>query len=166
MVGQGIPLRRHPQQSFSFNAIVSAFGDASAFLSALSVVFGCRHAPCLKRVAAKIKIGRTRCRLGLWRLFCVSVLSAHAIGALAEAPFAHRFMGPLHRAINLIVALTLVALGCGGVVYFYFIATMTIWNRGLALAAGVVAAAGLYWLWDEYIYVWEKSEDQDQCPEA
>ena len=44
-------------------------------------------------------------------------------------------------------------------VYFYFIAT--IWNRGLALAAGIVAAAGLYWLWDEYIHVGEESEDQD-----
>src|ERR1700757_3646757 len=60
------------------------------------------------------------------------------------------FMGPLHRAINLIVALTLVALGCAGVVYFYFIAT--IWNQGLAVAAGIVAVAGLYWLWDEYIH--------------
>jgi protein-S-isoprenylcysteine O-methyltransferase Ste14 len=66
-------------------------------------------------------------------------------------------MGPLHRVINLIVALTLVALGCGGVVYFYFIATT--WNRGLAVAAGIVAAAGLYWLWDEYIHVGSESED-------
>ena len=39
VAGQEIPLRRHAQQSFSFNVIVSAFGDASAFLSALSVVF-------------------------------------------------------------------------------------------------------------------------------
>lgn len=58
-------------------------------------------------------------------------------------------MGPLRRAVNLIIALTLVALGCGGVVYFYFIATT--WNQALAIAAGVVAAAGLYWLWDEHI---------------
>jgi protein-S-isoprenylcysteine O-methyltransferase Ste14 len=58
-------------------------------------------------------------------------------------------MGSIHRAINLIVALTLVALGCGGVVYFYFIATT--WNRGLAIAAGIVALAGLYWLWDEHV---------------
>ena len=68
-------------------------------------------------------------------------------------------MSSLHRAINLIVALTLVALGGSGVVHFYFIATT--WNRGLALAAGVVAAAGLYWLWDEYIHVGEESEDRD-----
>ena len=68
-------------------------------------------------------------------------------------------MGPLHRAINLIIALTLVALGCSGVAYFYFIATT--WNRGLALAAGVVAAAGLYWLWDEYVHVGEELEDRD-----
>ena len=66
-------------------------------------------------------------------------------------------VGPLHRAINLIVALTLVALGCAGVVYFYFIAT--IWNPGLAVAAGIVAAAGLYWLWDEYVHKWPASEN-------
>jgi hypothetical protein len=65
------------------------------------------------------------------------------------------FMGPLHRAINLIIALTLVALGCAGIVYFYFIAT--IWNRGLAVAAGIVAVAGLYWLWDEYVHKWPES---------
>jgi hypothetical protein len=67
------------------------------------------------------------------------------------------FMGPLHRAINLIVALTLVALGCAGAVYFYFIAT--IWNRGLAVGAGIVAVAGLYWLWDEYVHKWHASEN-------
>jgi len=54
----------------------------------------------------------------------------------------------LHRAINLIVALALVALGAGGLIYFYFIAA---WNGWMALAAGVVCAAGLYWLWDEHI---------------
>lgn len=66
------------------------------------------------------------------------------------------FMGPLHRAINLIVALTLVALGCAGIVYFYFVAT--IWNRGLAVAAGIVAVAGLYWLWDEYVHKWPEAD--------
>jgi protein-S-isoprenylcysteine O-methyltransferase Ste14 len=58
-------------------------------------------------------------------------------------------MGSLHRAINLIIALMLVALGCSGVVYFYFV--VTTWSRGLALAASIVALAGLYWLWDEHI---------------
>jgi len=67
------------------------------------------------------------------------------------------FMGLLHRAINLIVALTLVALGCAGVVYFYFIATIC--NQGLAGAAGIVAVAGLYWLWDEYVHKWPESEN-------
>lgn len=66
-------------------------------------------------------------------------------------------MSAIHRAINLVVALTLVALGCGGFVYFYFIATT--WNRGLAIAAGIVALAGLYWLWDEHINLGEKSQD-------
>jgi hypothetical protein len=54
------------------------------------------------------------------------------------------FIGRLHRAINLAVAIALVALGHGGFVYFYLIAAT--WNRGLALGAGVVAAAGVYWL--------------------
>jgi protein-S-isoprenylcysteine O-methyltransferase Ste14 len=75
---------------------------------------------------------------------------------LGFRPVNSGFMGPLHRAINLIVALTLVALGCAGVVYFYFIAT--IWNQGLAVAAGIVAVAGLYWLWDEYVHKWPESE--------
>jgi len=57
----------------------------------------------------------------------------------------------LHRAVNLIVALTLVAIGGGGLVYFYFIDTS--WPRGMTVAAGIVGAAGLYWLWDEYINV-------------
>lgn len=67
------------------------------------------------------------------------------------------FVGPLHRAINLIIALILVALGCGGVVYFYFITTTL--NHGLAVASGVVAGAGLYWLWDEHINAGPKSWD-------
>jgi protein-S-isoprenylcysteine O-methyltransferase Ste14 len=58
-------------------------------------------------------------------------------------------MGKIRRAVNLIIALTLVALGCGGLFYFYFVATT--WNRGLAVAAGIVAFAGFYWLWDEHI---------------
>ena len=65
-------------------------------------------------------------------------------------------MGLLHRAVNLIVA-TLVAIGGGGLVYFYFIDTS--WHRGMTVAAGVVGAAGLYWLWEEYINVCQKSED-------
>jgi hypothetical protein len=63
----------------------------------------------------------------------------------------------LHRAVNLIVALTLVVIGGGGLVYFYFIDTS--WPRGMRVAAGVVGAAGLYWLWDEYINVGQQAED-------
>jgi hypothetical protein len=63
----------------------------------------------------------------------------------------------LHRAVNLIVALTLVAIGGGGLVYFYFIDTS--WPRGMTVAVGVVGAAGLYWLWDEYINVGRQSKD-------
>lgn len=58
-------------------------------------------------------------------------------------------MSSIHRIINLILALTLVVLGCVGIVYFYFLTTT--WNRGLAVAAGIVAFAGIYWLWDEHI---------------
>jgi hypothetical protein len=62
----------------------------------------------------------------------------------------------LHRAVNLIVALT-VAIGGGGVVYFYLIDTS--WPRGMTVAAAIVGAAGLHWLWDEYINVGQQSED-------
>ena len=59
------------------------------------------------------------------------------------------FMGRLHRAINLAIALVLVALGGVGLVYFYFITATS--NGWMALAAAIVGAAGLYWLWDEHI---------------
>jgi hypothetical protein len=65
-------------------------------------------------------------------------------------------MGRLHRAINLAIALVLLALGCSGFVYFYFIAATR--NGWLALAAGIVGAAGLYWLWDEHINVGPRLE--------
>jgi hypothetical protein len=45
-------------------------------------------------------------------------------------------MGPLQRAINLIVALTLVALGWGGFAYFYFIDAS--WPWGMKVVAGIV----------------------------
>jgi hypothetical protein len=61
-------------------------------------------------------------------------------------------MGPLQRAINLIVALTLVALGWGGFAYFYFIIDAA-WPWGMKLASAIVGAAGLYWLWEEHVNV-------------
>ena len=60
-----------------------------------------------------------------------------------------------HRAINLFVALTPSRLGAGGLIYFYLIEA---WNGWMALAAGVVCAAGLYWLWDEHINVGPRPE--------
>jgi protein-S-isoprenylcysteine O-methyltransferase Ste14 len=60
-------------------------------------------------------------------------------------------MSSLRRAINLILALMLVALGGGGIVYFYFIDP--IWPRWIIIAAIIVGAAGLYWLWDEHVNV-------------
>jgi len=66
-------------------------------------------------------------------------------------------MGPIHRAINLIVALTLVALGWGGFAYFYF--SDTSWPLGMRVAAGIVGSAGLYWLWEEHVNVRRQGED-------
>ena len=58
-------------------------------------------------------------------------------------------MSALRRAINLILARALVAIGGGGLFYFYFLTATP--NGWMALAAGIVGAAGLYWLWDEHI---------------
>jgi hypothetical protein len=45
-------------------------------------------------------------------------------------------MGSIHRTVNVIIALALAALGCGGFVYFYFIAAA--WKRRAILAFGRV----------------------------
>jgi protein-S-isoprenylcysteine O-methyltransferase Ste14 len=63
----------------------------------------------------------------------------------------------LLRAINLVLALALVVIGGGGLVYVYFIDTSL--PRWVTVAAAIVGAAGLYWLWEEYVNVGEKSED-------
>jgi hypothetical protein len=64
-------------------------------------------------------------------------------------------MEPLHHAINLIVALILVAIGCGGFVYFYFIDTTR--PPWITVAAVIVGGAGLYWLWEEYLNKGQRS---------
>jgi hypothetical protein len=64
-------------------------------------------------------------------------------------------MSLLRRTINLIVALSLVALGGGGFVYFYFMDTT--WPRWILIAAIIVGVAGLYWLWDEHVNVGKRS---------
>lgn len=66
-------------------------------------------------------------------------------------------MGPLHRAINLIVALTLAALGWGGFAYFWLIDPS--WPLGLKVAAAIVGSAGIYWLWEEHVNVTPKEWD-------
>ena len=50
----------------------------------------------------------------------------------------------LHRAINLFVALALVALGAGGLIYFYFIAAWNGWGSGSgrSMRCGAVLAVG------------------------
>ena len=65
-------------------------------------------------------------------------------------------MGLLHRAINLIVGLTLVAIGGGGSAYFYFIDTSWPWE--MRVAAGIVGVAGLYWLWEEHVNVGQRGD--------
>jgi protein-S-isoprenylcysteine O-methyltransferase Ste14 len=66
-------------------------------------------------------------------------------------------MGPLQRAINLIVALILTAIGVGGVVYFYFIDTT--WPLWITIVASIVGASGLYWLWEEYVNLGQQPRD-------
>ena len=66
-------------------------------------------------------------------------------------------MGAIRRTINLIIGFVLVALSCGGLAYFYFIAATR--NGWLALAAGIVGSAGLYWLWDEHINTGPRPEN-------
>jgi protein-S-isoprenylcysteine O-methyltransferase Ste14 len=66
-------------------------------------------------------------------------------------------MGPLQRAINLIVALILTAIGVGGVVYFYFIDTT--WPLWITIVSSIVGASGLYWLWEEYVNVGQQPRD-------
>ena len=68
---------------------------------------------------------------------------------LAPGSFKWAIMGKIHRPINLVMALVLVAIGGAGLVYFYFIAET--WSTWLATAAGMVGFAGLYWLWDEHV---------------
>ena len=66
-------------------------------------------------------------------------------------------MGPLQRAINLIVALILTTIGVGGVVYFYFIDTT--WPLWITIVSSIVGASGLYWLWEEYVNVGQQPRD-------
>ena len=52
-------------------------------------------------------------------------------------------MGSIRRTVNVIIALALAALGCGGFVYFYFIAAA--W-KGWTVISAVMGGVGLYWL--------------------
>jgi hypothetical protein len=81
------------------------------------------------------------------------------LAALDPAPGSvdRDFMGPLQRAINLIIALTLVVLGWGGFAYFYFINAS--WPWGMKVASAIVGFAGLYWVWEEHVNVGQQGED-------
>jgi hypothetical protein len=58
-------------------------------------------------------------------------------------------MGSIRRTVNVIIALALAALGCGGFVYFYFIAADA-W-KGWKVISAVTGGVGLYWLSAEYL---------------
>jgi hypothetical protein len=60
----------------------------------------------------------------------------------------------VRRTVNVIIALAQAALGCGGFVYFYFIAAA--W-KGWTVISGVMGGVGLYWLSAEYL-----NPDQDR----
>jgi hypothetical protein len=61
-----------------------------------------------------------------------------------------RVMGSIRRTrVNVIIALALAALGCGGFVYFYFIAADA-W-KGWKVISAVTGGVGLYWLSAEYL---------------
>jgi protein-S-isoprenylcysteine O-methyltransferase Ste14 len=68
----------------------------------------------------------------------------------------------LHRAINLVLALALVVIGGGGLVYVYF--SDTFLSRWVTVVAAIVGAAGLYWLWEEYINVGPEVGGLMLCP--
>jgi hypothetical protein len=72
-------------------------------------------------------------------------------------------MGSIRRTVNVIIALALAALGCGGFVYFYFIAAA--W-KGWTVISAVMGGVGLYWLSAEYLN-WLSAEylNPDQRPE-
>jgi len=72
-------------------------------------------------------------------------------------------MGSIRRTVNVIIALALAALGCGGFVYFYFIAAA--W-KGWTVTSAVMGGVGLYWLSAEYLN-WLSAEylNPDQRPE-
>jgi hypothetical protein len=49
-------------------------------------------------------------------------------------------MGSIRRTVNVIIALALAALGCGGFVYFYFIAGA---SKGWTVISAVMGGVGL-----------------------
>jgi len=70
-------------------------------------------------------------------------------------------VGSIRRTVNVIIALALAALGCGGFVYFYFIAAA--W-KGWMVISSVMGGFGLYWLSAEYLN-WLSADNADQRPE-
>jgi hypothetical protein len=68
----------------------------------------------------------------------------------------------VRRTVNVIIALALAALACGGFVYFYFIAAA----KGWTVISAVMGGVGLYWLSAEYLN-WLSAEylNPDQRPE-
>jgi hypothetical protein len=58
-------------------------------------------------------------------------------------------MGPIRRAINLVLALALTAAGAFGLVYLLFYAAG--WKGWMFMGTGAMFFVGLYWLWADFI---------------
>ena len=72
----------------------------------------------------------------------------------------------VRRTVNVIIALALAALGCGGFVYFYFSAAA---SKGWMVISAVMGGVGLYWLSAEYLKAPEtstrtKDRRTEPCP--
>jgi len=66
-------------------------------------------------------------------------------------------MGPVRRIINFVAAMTLAAVGFGGLIYLLFFADRF---RGVVLmGAATMGVAGLYWLWVDFINADPRPED-------
>ncbi len=57
-------------------------------------------------------------------------------------------MSPIRRTISLIVALALIVVGLGALVYLLFFALR--WKGWMVMAAGFVAALGIMWFWEDF----------------
>ncbi len=57
-------------------------------------------------------------------------------------------MSPIRRAISLMLALALIVVGLGALVYLLFFALW--WKGWMLMAAGFVTALGVLWFWEDF----------------